>query len=67
MRFQEGAVEALQDTVEASLIQLFEEAQLAGLYAKCLTVMAKDIHLAMCMHGWDKDILPTYEPDEYSS
>ena len=66
VRFQAGAVEALQHTAEDFLIELFEEAQVAALHAKRVTVMDKDIRLAVRMRGWDKTILAGYSTREYS-
>ena len=62
--FQAGAIEALQHTTEAFLTEVFEEAQLAAIHAKRITVMPKDIKLAIRMHGWDKTILRGYKTKE---
>ena len=46
VRFQAGAIEALQHTAEDMLVELFEEAQRAAVHAKSITIMAKDIELS---------------------
>lgn len=61
VRFQEGAIEALQHTTEDFFVHLFEEAQVAAIHAKRVTIAPKDIALAVRMHGWDKDILEGYK------
>ena len=61
VRFQQGAIEALQHTTEAFFIELFEEAQAAALHAVRVTIMAKDIKIAIRMCGWDKNILMGYK------
>ncbi len=57
VRFQAGVVEALQHTTEVFIAELFEEAQFAAIYAKRITVIDKDLHLAVRMRGWDLNIL----------
>ena len=64
VRFQMGAIEALQHTTEAFFVELFEEAQIAALHAKRVTIMKQDIKLAIRMHGWDKNILRGYKLKE---
>ena len=44
-RFQGNAIMALQEASEAYLVKLFENANLCAIHCKCVTVMAKDIHL----------------------
>ena len=61
MRFQTGAIEALQHTTEAFFVELFEEAQAAAIHAKCVTIQPKDIKLAIRMQGWDTSILMSYK------
>lgn len=39
--FQAGALDALQHTTEAFLVDLFEEAQLAPIHAKRVRIMQK--------------------------
>ncbi len=65
VRFQVGAVKALQHTTEAFLVQLFEEAQLAAIHAKRITVMDKDIYLPVRMRRWDLNILQGYKAGAY--
>ncbi|CAI9098361.1 OLC1v1034993C1 [Oldenlandia corymbosa var. corymbosa] len=46
VRFQNHAVLALQEAAEAYLVGLFEDANLAAIHAKRVTIMPKDILLA---------------------
>ncbi len=57
VRFTSGAVEALQHTTEVFIVERFEEAQLAAIYAKRFTVIDTDLHLAVRMRGWVLNIL----------
>ncbi len=45
LRFQSTAIEALQEASEAYLVTLFENANLASIHAKRITVMSKDLRL----------------------
>ena len=47
--YQAGAIEALQHTAEDVIVELFEEAQRAAVHAKRVTVMPRDIELAIRM------------------
>ena len=49
MRFQVGAIEALQHTAEEMMVELFEEAQRAALHAKRVSLVPKDIKIATRM------------------
>jgi histone H3 len=51
LRFQASSVLALQDAAEAYLIGLFSDANLCGIHAKRVTMMAKDIGLARRLRG----------------
>ena len=51
VRFQSGAVLALQEASEAFLVSLFEDANLCAIHAKRVTIMAKDIQLALRIRG----------------
>ena len=51
LRFQSAAIEALQTAAEAYLTTLFEDANLCCIHAKRVTVMPKDIKLAMRIRG----------------
>lgn len=46
IRFRSTAISALQEAAEAYLVGLFEDANLAAIHAKRVTVMPKDIQLA---------------------
>lgn len=49
LRFQAAAVQALQEATEQYLVRMFEEAQLAAVHAKRVTVMPKDMQLVQRM------------------
>eukprot|EP00055_Hartaetosiga_balthica_P005025 m.14081 g.14081 ORF g.14081 m.14081 type:complete len:150 (-) comp4249_c3_seq1:21-470(-) len=51
LRFRAGALEALQEASEAYIIGLFEDTQLAAIHAKRVTIMPKDIRLALRLRG----------------
>lgn len=51
VRFQSAAVLALQEAAEAYLIALFEDSNLCAIHAKRVTIMAKDIQLALRIRG----------------
>ena len=46
LRFQSGAILALQEASEAYLVGLFEDSNLCAHHAKRVTIMTKDIQLA---------------------
>jgi histone H3/H4 len=45
LRWQRGAVEALQEATEHYAVQLFEDSNLCAIHAKRVTVMVKDMEL----------------------
>jgi len=47
LRFQSAAIGALQEVAEAYLVSVFEDANICAIHAKRVTVMPKDIALAM--------------------
>ncbi|MFS7939350.1 putative transcription factor Hap3/NF-YB family [Helianthus anomalus] len=47
LRFQSHAVLALQEAAEAYLVGLFEDTNLCAIHAKRVTIMVKDIQLAL--------------------
>lgn len=51
LRFQTAAVMALQEAAEAFLIGLFEDTNLAAIHAKRVTIMSKDMALAIRLRG----------------
>ena len=51
LRFQSSAVLALQEAAEAFLIGLFEDANLAAIHAKRVTITARDMQLARRIRG----------------
>ncbi|XP_071164196.1 uncharacterized protein [Mytilus edulis] len=51
IRFQSAALTALQEAAETYLTSLFEDANLCTLHAKRVTIMPKDIQLALRIRG----------------
>ena len=51
IRFQSGAIMALQEASEAYLVGLLEDANLCTVHAKQVTIMPKDIQLARRIRG----------------
>ncbi|PRT52977.1 Histone H3 [Wickerhamiella sorbophila] len=51
LRFQSSAIGALQESVEAYLVSLFEDTNLCALHAKRVTIQVKDILLARRLRG----------------
>ena len=51
VRWQSRAVEAMRQASEDYLVRLFEDANLCCLHAKRVTLMPKDIHLALRIRG----------------
>ena len=46
LRFQSGAILALQESAEAYLVGLLEDSNLCAIHAKRVTIMPKDMQLA---------------------
>ena len=51
LSFQSSAVMALQEASEAYLVGLFEDTNLCAIHAKRVTIMPKDIQLALRIRG----------------
>ena len=51
IRFQSSALGALQESVEAYLVSLFEDTNLCAIHAKRVTIQSKDIQLARRLRG----------------
>jgi histone H3 len=51
LRFQSSAIGALQESVEAYLVSLFEDTNLCAIHAKRVTIQTKDILLACRLRG----------------
>jgi histone H3 len=51
LRFQSGAISALQEASEAYLVGLFADTNLAAIHAKRVTICVKDIQLARRLRG----------------
>jgi len=51
LRFQGSALLALQEAAEAYLVGLFEETNLCAIHARRLTIMPKDMQLALRIRG----------------
>ena len=50
-RFTATAIKALQEAAEAYLVGLFEDTNLCAIHAKRVTIMPKDIQLALRIRG----------------
>ena len=51
VRFQESALQALQEASEAYLVGLFEDTNLCAIHGKRVTIMPKDMQLARRLRG----------------
>jgi histone H3/H4 len=51
LRFQSSAVMALQEAAETYHVSLFEDANLAAIHAKHVTIQPKDLALARRLRG----------------
>ena len=51
LRFQSGAILALQEASESYLVGLFEDTNLCSIHAKRVTIMPKDLQLARRIRG----------------
>ena len=51
LRFQSSAIGALQEACEAYLVGLYEDTNLCAIYAKHVTIMPKDMQLALRIRG----------------
>ena len=57
MQLTPATILAIQEAAEAFLISLFEDTNLCAIHAKCVTIMPKDMKLALRIqgdmnHGW---------------
>jgi histone H3 len=51
LRFQSSAISALQESVEAYLVSIFEDTNMCAIHAKRVTIQFKDIQLARRLRG----------------
>nr|UHA57730.1 histone H3.5 [Crypthecodinium cohnii] len=51
LRFQQSAIEALQEASESYLVSLFEDSNLCAVHGKRVTVMPRDLALAQRLRG----------------
>jgi histone H3/H4 len=51
IRFQPEALNAIQEAVESSIVNLYEDANLCSAHAKRVTIFDKDILLARKIRG----------------
>lgn len=54
-RFQSQALLALQEAAEAYIVGLFEDTNLCAIHAKRVTIMKKDLQLAVRIRGERRD------------
>ena len=51
VQFQSTAIAALQDAAENFIVGLFEDVNLLAIHARRVTIMPRDIQLALCIRG----------------
>ncbi|GAA6002070.1 uncharacterized protein JCM10292_001831 [Rhodotorula paludigena] len=51
IRWQRSALQGLQEAVKSYVVGLFEDANLAAIHAKCVTIMPKDMRLICRIRG----------------
>ena len=51
VRFQSTAIATLQEAAENFIVALFEDVNLLAIHAKRVTIMPRDIQLALCIQG----------------
>jgi histone H3 len=51
VRFQSNAILALQEAAEAYLVRLFEDSQMCAIHARRVTIMPRDMRLALRFHN----------------
>ena len=51
VRFQSTAIAALQEAAENYIVGLYEDVNLLAIHARHVTIMPRDIHLALCIRG----------------
>ena len=51
VRFQSTAIAALQEAAENYIVGLFEDVNLLAIHARHVTIMPRDIRLALCIRG----------------
>ena len=51
LRFQASAVIALQEATESYIVSIFQDTNLCAIHAKRVTIMAKDMQLALRIRG----------------
>lgn len=51
LRFQQSAVDALQEAAESYLVGLFEDTNLCAVHSRRVTIMSKDMQLARRIRG----------------
>ena len=49
VQFQSTAIAALQEAAENFIVGLFEDVNLLAIHARCVTIMSRDIQLALCI------------------
>ena len=51
VHFQSTAIAALQEAAENFIVGLFEDVNLLAIHARRVTIMPRDIQLALCIRG----------------
>ena len=62
LQFQSAAIGALQEASEDYLVTLLSDANLCAIHAKRVTVMPKDMHLALKLRGEKEKVGLMYAP-----
>mmetsp|Transcript_62208 Transcript_62208/g.196869 ORF Transcript_62208/g.196869 Transcript_62208/m.196869 type:complete len:161 (+) Transcript_62208:1074-1556(+) len=53
LRVTKAAAEALQEAVEAHMVELLDDSNLCAIHARRVTIMPKDMRLAIRLRGYD--------------
>jgi len=51
LRYQQGAIDAIQAAAESFLVALFEDSQLCAIHARRVTITPKDMELTLRLRG----------------
>ena len=57
LRWKASAIEALQQTAESYLTDLFSDAQICAIHAKRITIMPRDIKLSLRLRGFPQPLV----------
>ena len=60
LRFQECALDALQEAAEAYLVDLMSKTNMAAIHRKCVTIQPKDMRHVRNLEGWTTGMVAGY-------